>query len=260
MHCRGFSVNRDTKEEALRQEVLEKAREKALGKAQELQAFGRLMLPEELYVQQEVKGALQEFDKTLSSAKASLEKALQILAGELELLPSIEKEEIQKQFSRAFALFSSGDKQEELEEGKVSLQEICEIRDEVLLWIYHIGHQHFIARRYEESLSLFFLLTLLNSFVCDYWLALGLTQKECRQEEEALYSLTIASQLRPEDPSILLHIAELSHAMGHVEQSRQELQKAGDLLKQGGDPAQREAFLHAQQQIEQTKKPSQQHI
>ncbi|MBM3198543.1 MAG: hypothetical protein FJZ58_04735 [Chlamydiae bacterium] len=202
----------------------EEVRKEALAKAHEQQVLGLLMLPEEVYVEQEINRAIREWEKHLVEDKERIEKALYLLAKEMEFLPSLEKEEIQIQFARAKQTFEKGT-HNDLWEGKSSLQEVCHIHNEVLLWIYQVGYQRVLRYHYEEAEALFLLLTVFNPFVCDYWLALGLVQKELKKKEEALHSLHIAQRLQPEDAEIYLHQAKLWLELG-------ECAKAGYLLEQ----------------------------
>jgi len=212
-------------EEELFQRVRKEAEEVAEAKIHTCQ--GKLMMPEHVMIEHEQEKAVDALEKKLKNYKASLKRAIDLVYLELQKLPFIEQEEILRQLHQAKERFVAS--------LDTTFQEICQIRNEVLLWIYHLGYERACLGNYIEAEDLFFLLTVLNDSVSDYWLALGIVQQE--QGEDSLETLLVAHALQEDNPRISMHLAKaylankdsikakeaLAHARKHLSHTNSDL-------------------------------------
>ena len=90
-----------------------------------------------------------------------------------------------------------------------TLQEWLEISDETLQGIYTLGSQFYERHEIKKAIALFTLLTLLNNFIFEPWLALGMAYREEKQAFSALQALTQASLVNLQHPAPHLYAAEL---------------------------------------------------
>ncbi len=150
----------------------------------EAKAKGGMLLPDKAYQSQQeglVIDAIQEQFMNLEKHSALVRG---MLAEYTYLLPADQKESIPKEIENAFSNVYVKIGAHRTETEVQTLQELLGITDEMILWIYQVGRYCLETQKYTEAFSFFSLLTMLDNFVADYWLGLGISQKKTKQERE----------------------------------------------------------------------------
>ena len=198
-------------------------------KLHELQAKGgSLMLSKDAYIKQQEKVILSTLDKQLAWVGSALRQASAILHERLEALPSSKREVIRDELTRAFEGFA--DNINKSRDTLEPLQVMLGISRETMLWMYSVGRETFTEKRYEEAQGIFFLLTMLNAFVADYWTAFGMSQRHTDHEEEALYSFAMAICLQPDKPLPRYHSADIYCKLGKIDDACIELEELSRIV------------------------------
>ncbi|MBM3198580.1 MAG: hypothetical protein FJZ58_04930 [Chlamydiae bacterium] len=212
------------------------AHEMAEEKLYEVEAKGKMMMPRDSYLKQQEQSILRNIDQQLSWIGECLRLASDVLRKNLDTLSAGRRQEIEQEIEKAFNGLMT-----ELEnplQGDLtdSLQARLGLNNETLLWMYQVGHEAFTERRYQESHAVFFLLTILNALVSDYWTAFGMSQRHINREEEALYSFAMASILHPDKPLPRYHAADIYYHLGQIEDAKAELQELTRIVHGLKDP------------------------
>jgi tetratricopeptide (TPR) repeat protein len=116
-----------------------------------------------------------------------------------------------------------------------TLQENLEISDFVLYCFYLVGHQLFKEKHYDEASHIFLLLTTLNPFVKDYWMALGITEKIRRNFESSYAAFVMASIIDLRDPEPHFQMIECCLATGEFKGASIELEEVKAMVELNGD-------------------------
>lgn len=184
------------------------ARVVANAQADELAVKQRLMIPRDLFVEQKMESIVEALKEENKKILDSLAKANELLMEDLNLLSNEEREHHVQELEAAIDKISGKIDQEVLAQAD-SLQKILGLSNETVLWIYKLGYKYFEMGKYEESYSLFLVLTLLDPLVGDYWSALGFAQRGLLLDANALKSFSLASNLSPANPTIRYQLAEI---------------------------------------------------
>lgn len=89
-----------------------------------------------------------------------------------------------------------------------TIKDFLDIPDHILYCYYKVGYYLFEEGIYKEASNIFLYLSLLNPFVKDYWLGLGISERESENYEASLTALAIASLMDETDPIPHLNSAE----------------------------------------------------
>ena len=116
---------------------------------------------------------------------------------------------------------------------KDTFQSILGLSNEMLLWIYGVGHQLHIEKKHEKALIIFNLLVTLNPLVADYFVAKGLTERSLEKNTEALYSFAMASMMNPHHPVARYNAAEIYLQNHKQEDARLEFEVLEEIVRTG---------------------------
>lgn len=189
-----------------------------------------MVLPKEAYLKQQENTILETIDNQLLWVSESFQLATSVLKKNLSNLPVHRKEEIEDEMEKAFDGLLTYMENPVTGDITDSLQSRIGLSNETMLWMYHVGHDSFVNKKYDESQAVFFLLTILNALVSDYWTALGMSQRYIHKEEEALYSFAMASILNPDKPLPRYHSADIYCDLGQIEDARAELDELSRIV------------------------------
>ena len=197
---------------------------------EETLAKGPSMTPKKSFIQGRANTIVVAVEKECNRLDKMLERAFEIITekhAELPGVENLEKQKIAKEFAHiAVALPAILNREAPKIEDpssycfkpEDSFQHLLNLSNETMKWIYTLGYDFFSQKSYEDALSLFFLLTFFNSLVCDYWVALGLTQRQLLMDDEALNSFAMVMLLNPR------HILAISQAADiHLKQGRRDV-------------------------------------
>ena len=201
------------------------AHQMAEEKLQEVQAKGGNLLPSNVYIKQQEQSILQTLDKQLLFVGETLQLASEVLKKSIDLLPLAKKQEVEEEMQKAFDGLMTQIDDPFKADGTKSLQESLGLSNKTLLWMYQAGHEAFVQKNYKEAHAVFFLLTILNALVSDYWTALGMSQRHLNLESEALYAFATASILNPDKPLPRYHSADIYCALGQIEDAEIEVEE-----------------------------------
>ncbi len=195
----------------------------AESQADELEQKQQLPMPRDSYIKQKMTALIFEFEQENKKLLHYMEKARQILVENINFLPLIEQEHHAKELLTAMIKLNDSIEIEQVITAG-SWQNFLGFTNETIFWIYSLGYKFFEEKNYEDALSLFLMLTLLNPTVSDNWIALGFAQKNLSLETQALYSLSIASMVNPNNPTsryqsaeIYLHLNDFDKALIELE-------------------------------------------
>lgn len=200
---------------------------------EEQESKGPLLEAKNLYLERktaEVIKSLEEIEETMTT---NLKSAFVNFHDRLHLLPSDKRTRIEKELSglslKADTILPGLlDGKKEMTE---PLQVMLGLSNETLLWFYDMALDFFKQDKKEEASSIFQLLTSLNPLVCDYWIALGITQRSLKQEEKALHSFKMASLMDSKNPIPRYNSIEIHLEYHELESAKAELHLLEDIIK-----------------------------
>lgn len=198
--------------------------------ADELEAKQPLPISRELYVKGKTAALIETLQKDYKNLQLCMEKLNEILILELHTLSQVKRAQHRQEFILATNRLRSNIDPEELTAAG-SWQNLLKLSNETLLWIYQIGYQRFEENKLEEAFSAFLTLVMLNPLVCDYLIALGITQKALSQETPALHTFSLASILEPEHAIPRYHCAEIYLLAGKFDDALLELKALGEIIQ-----------------------------
>ena len=107
-----------------------------------------------------------------------------------------------------------------------TFQEAFGFSDDTMSTLYDIGLRLFNENNLEKATGVFFLLTKMNTFLFEPWLALGMCHQNQKSYGDALYSYAMASLLDFDNPSPHLCSAECYIAVNNDQVGREALDLA----------------------------------
>ncbi len=251
------SHNKEHNKEALLHAVFAPfAKEVAKERLSEALSKGKLLVPETTYIKQQEEAVIASIDHEITEMQKTFALAADLLKKHIDTLPIHQKETIQNEMGHAFSGIKERFEASPNHDPMQSLQRTLGLSNETLLWIYKVGHHYFEEKHYTEAQSVFFLLTILNHLVSDYWLALGMAQENLHQDEAAIYSLSMASDLNPESPMPCYHLASLYHKTHRISESKAECEKLAHIASKHKDKQWHKAVETLQSKIRSSKKAS----
>ena len=202
----------------------------AENQADELESKQQLLLPRDHYIKQKTTALLYELERENKELLEQMAVARHILSENLQILPPEEQGYYAKEFLTAMDKLTHNVeiKQVVTED---SWQSLLGFSNKTMFWIYSLGYKLFEEKNYKEALSLFLMLTVLNSMVPDNWVALGLTQKNLSLENLALSSFNTASILNPENPTSRYQSAEIYLHLGEFDKALIELEALSQIIE-----------------------------
>ena len=198
--------------------------------ADELEAKQPLPISRKLYVEGKIASLVDSLQKDYKTLLSHMQKLNAILVLELHTLPQVKRAQHRQEFILATNRLKSEIDSEELTKAG-SWQALLKLSNETLLWIYQLGLQRFQEENFEEALSIFFTLALLNSHVCDYLIALGTTQQSLSLEIPALHTFSLASILEPEHEIPRCRCAEIYTRLEQFDDALLEIEALGEIIK-----------------------------
>ncbi len=194
-----------------------------------LESKGKLPIPKENYIKQKAISLTEEWETENTKFIGYMKKAKELLEEDLNLLPPSEKKSYSEELLiAAIKLENPPTKEVVAELG--SWQKALGLNNETLLWIYNLGSRFFNEKHYEEAVSLFSFLTLLNPMIWEHWIALGFAQKELNQDIYALNSLSLASLLNPHDPTSRFQSAKIHLKLSQFDEALLELEELQKII------------------------------
>ena len=198
--------------------------------ADELEGKQQLLMPREQYVKQKKTALIYELERENKELLEHMATAKHILSENLQILPQEEKGYYAKEFITAMDRLTHNIEIKQMVT-EDSWQSLLGFSNKTMFWIYSLGYNLFEEKNYNEALSLFLMLTTLNSTVPDNWIALGLTQKNLSLEDCALNSFNTASLLNPENPTSRYQSAEIYLHLGEFDKALIELEALSEIIE-----------------------------
>jgi tetratricopeptide (TPR) repeat protein len=116
------------------------------------------------------------------------------------------------------------DETQNLEE--TSLATLLGISFQSCMIFYEIGLKLYEEQRFEEAISVFAFLSILESYCQEIWVALGLCHQQLEEWLFAVNAYSMANLIKPEDPLPYLHSAQCFLACNEVENAKGSLKLA----------------------------------
>ncbi len=181
-----------------------------------------LIMSKDYYFNREVAHAEEILFKKDQQNENLINQAKDLIHKELKNLPKEEKDLYQQDLLQAI-LNTNVDVGEVLELG--SWQKALKLSDNTLNWIYKTGYSFFKEKKYEQAWPIFFILTLLNPMIYEYWVALGFMQRLLSQAKESIHSFNMASLLKDDEACPKQQIMEIYCELKEWEKASSELSK-----------------------------------
>ncbi|MBM3198478.1 MAG: hypothetical protein FJZ58_04395 [Chlamydiae bacterium] len=205
--------------------------------AEELEVKGGLLGSKEAYIEKKAQEITEGMDTVLAHKEKQAERAKALLHDHFHHLPKEKQREYSREVERAIKEMTSWFKVSANEHVKGregdTFQSILGLSDELLLWIYSVGHRLSTEKRHEDALAIFRLLTMLNPLVADYYVAQGITERALGQSHEALYSFALASLVNPHHPIARYNSAEIYLESHKGEDARIEFEVLEEIIHTG---------------------------
>ena len=216
----------------------------------EKMASGKMLMSKEAFLKQQEMEVINTIKDTKDSLQEIFNLMAQVLKDNLNQLPSHKKEVIQKELEGALAdIFGRMENAE-------NFQDILGFSEETVDWIYQVGKHCLEKQQYNEGVSVFCFLTMLNNRASDYWLGLGLSQRYAGDEEVAIYSFAMASLLNEEQPVSRYHSAEIYYNLGEIEDAKFELEKLEQIVEKTKDQTWEPLMIALRNKIQTARKAS----
>jgi hypothetical protein len=199
-------------------------------KADELAVKKGLSVPKEQYIETEKSIILGSLQHSWDTVAKQVEKGQEALERHLLLLPAEERGKVKKELGRAAAELKKMGTNLSLD--SEPLQKKLGLHNSTLLVVYEVGYQCFKDKEFDEAFALFLTLTLLNSRVVDYWIALGSTQRALHSEKAALYSFSLVSLLDPSNTLSRIHCIEIYLHLQKPKDALEELEAFSEIIEE----------------------------
>lgn len=180
--------------------------------ADDLQVRRQLQMPRERYVKDKTSFHVQGLKKKFLSWQTSFDMGISLLQEKLNTL-SFDKK---KPFVQEIREFLEGKKMPS---------------EPFLSWLYEITYDYYENRDWPQALALFHILVTLAPTVSDFWTALGFVQRQLDQEEEALFSFSLALLLNPASATPRYQLAELYYEQKLYTEALTEISNLSEMLK-----------------------------
>ncbi|MCB1136741.1 MAG: hypothetical protein KDK78_10770, partial [Chlamydiia bacterium] len=120
-------------------------------------------------------------------------------------LSDVEKKDLEDYLvePEKLAVLQQPEKVMELMQNGQTMQDILGFKDEVLMEFYEIASDFFDEERYEDALNAFVFLSSVNSYIPEFWIAMGMTQERLMKFNEAFQSYSMAAMVS--GPEILAY-------------------------------------------------------
>src|SRR3990167_1538995 len=186
----------------IKNRVIPKAHKMAEERLLEEKARKKLLLPENVYLQHQEQLIVHTIEEQFIHLEEQFSLVKTMIQDYGYLLPIDRKENLQKEIEIIFSDNIYARIHSFKEENKIqSLKEMLGLSDDIVFWVYQVGRSCLEKQKHKEGESIFSLLTALDNFVVDYWLGLGISQKNLGKKKEAIHSFSLASQIDPEPVS-----------------------------------------------------------
>lgn len=129
-----------------------------------------------------------------------------------------------------------------------SIKDILGISDHILYCYYKVAFHLFDEKIYQEASNIFFYLSLLNPLVKDYWLALGVCEKEKKNYNGSLIAFAIASLMDEKDPVPYLNSASCYILIKDADNAQIELENAKTIASNSTNSELWEPFINKLQE------------
>ena len=210
----------------------------ATAKADEVEVKNSSSINRREYIKNEATSIQKELTTEYKKLCSHIKKSSKVLEEEVQNLPKVEQERIQKEIKSALRKIENVG--EELDEP--CLQTYLGLSNETLFWIYETAYNSYQNNRHEEAQDLFFLLVLFNPMVRDYWMALGHAYNARCFYDKAQEAFSLASFLDPEYAPSRYQSAQLYLEAGAFEDALAELAVLEEILNKEEDPSLRAQF------------------
>lgn len=132
-------------------------------------------------------------------------------------------------FTNASTIFSSMHLSDSTDK---NLQELTQISDDSMKSMVTIAIAKFVEERFEDSLALFSLLSILNPAYSEYWFRMGIAAQKCQNYELASRAFDAATQLDPKLIGARLFASECFVARQMPDQARAEIGAAKKIAEE----------------------------
>ena len=203
--------------------IEEISRELAKVQADELETKGGLFEEKERFIERTSLSLASSMKKQLGTLSKQMEEVGEVISHELSQVAPAQRESFEADFQKVQKGIEKIEDPSCLK-GEKSLKEMFDVQDETLRWLYSIGFKLFQEKCWEQSSSVFLLLTLLHPTVRDFWMALGFSLEKQQKAHEALQAFSFASVLDPkhaparyESAKLYLHKKEAHEALEEIQ-------------------------------------------
>lgn len=111
-------------------------------------------------------------------------------------------------------------------EGERTIKDLLEISDYILYCYYLVAYHLSSENLHKEASNIFLFLSMLNPYVQDYWLGLGICEKMNDNNQKALSAFAMAALMNEADPVPHLNSAQCYLQNNDFENAQIELEEA----------------------------------
>ncbi|MDB2614389.1 tetratricopeptide repeat protein [Chlamydiales bacterium] len=115
---------------------------------------------------------------------------------------------------------------------KKTLQDAFYLSNESISCFYQVGREYLNQKKYDQASGLFYLLIQLNSNLYEFWLGMAVCFQEQKLFDEAIKAYQKAKEMRPEDPTFDILIAECYLSLSNTSAAEDHLHTAKELLNE----------------------------
>ncbi len=177
----------------------------------------------------EVKSALREANKQLDRFKSAVHL---FTAHKNEFLSAEEIKRFDHEMEMFHERFKNFKPEHAALEKSHSIKEILGVSDFILYCYYLVGFNLFQKGSFTESSQLFFFVAVFNPLVKDYWMALGLAERNSKQYEAAAHAFGMAALLDKADPNVKLSLVECFIELKNTRNAEEQLAFAETIIHQ----------------------------
>lgn len=164
-------------------------------------------------------------------------------------LTPVEHQNLQKEWTEGInRLITHFQKKEEQlssqESAPIMLEEIMGLSESTIEYFYAVGMRLYAQKQFQKANDVFYILTLLNTYRHNVWLAWGLSQQHEGHLELALNAYAMAAITDVDSPSPYIHSAECCLAMLDRDEALRYLDIAKSKLDHSQDEQSKKLLTH----------------
>lgn len=172
--------------------------------------------------------------------KERIDTGFELILSDLEInLSKVEIEQVKNEFREGTPKLCMALTNKEMQLDANNLpktpQVIMNISDGTIETLYSAGMRYFNIKSFEPASNVFFVLTVLDFYRHNLWLAYGLSEQNCGNLDAAIQAYARAAITNPDSPLSYIYSIECCLKIGEVQQAKSYLDLAFDAYDKNAD-------------------------